>query len=107
MANRIDSVQNTITPKPAKDTSGTRAGGSVRARDDATAETSASGVRNSVTLTEQGQRLAELEKTLASLPAIDSERVAAVKADIASGNYKVDVENIADVLIATEAEFNE
>ena len=107
MANRIDSVQNTITPKPAKDTSGTRAGGSVRPRDDAAADSGASGTRKSVTLTEQGQRLAELEKTLASQPAIDSARVAAVKADIASGNYTVDVENIADTLLATEADFDE
>lgn len=107
MADRIHSVQNTISPKPAKDASGARGGSSVRPGETASGETTAARSKESVTLTEHGQRIAELEKALSELPAIDQARVDAVKADIAAGKYAIDVENIADVLLATEAEFND
>ncbi len=108
MADRIDSVQNTIIQKPAKDTAGTRAGTVSRARDDgATAGTAANrGTKDSVTLTEQGRRLEQLELELAALPAVDNARVESVKADIEAGNYQIDVENIADILLSTEDEFS-
>lgn len=60
---------------------------------------------DTVVLTERGQLLERLEKTAAKLPAIDQARVDAVKADIADGKYRVDVDNIADILLRTEADF--
>jgi len=109
MADRIDSVQNGITPKPARDTSGTRETATVRqSGHDGSASAAATSVpADTIVLTEQGQRLAELEKALGDLPAVDAARVEAVKADIASGNYKIDVERIADALLRTEADFDE
>ena len=60
-----------------------------------------------VTLTGRYQLLERLEKTAAELPAIDRARVEAVKADIASGKYQIDVETIADILLRTEQEFGD
>ena len=62
---------------------------------------------DTVALTDHGQLLERLEKTVANLPAIDPARVAAVKNDIASGKYKIDVDNIADILLRTEQEFGD
>lgn len=108
MANRIDSVNSGIIPKPAKDTSEARSGSAVRpGSSDAASGAASRGGKEPVVLTERGQRLEQLEKAALELPAVDRTRVDAVKADIASGNYKVDVDNIADILMRTEAEFNE
>ncbi len=60
-----------------------------------------------VTLTGRYQLIERLEKTAAKLPAIDRVRVDAVKADIASGKYQIDVDNIADILLRTEKEFGD
>lgn len=108
MANRIDSVQNGITPKPTKGTSESGSGGNVRSSGDTTSvKAVVPGPKDTVVLTEQGQRLEALEKAAAAVPTVDRARVDAVKADIASGNYQVDVENIADILLSTEAQFDE
>ena len=108
MANRIDSVQGGITPKPTKDTTQSRATTSVRTADadKANAGEARASVTDTVVLTERGQRLEQLEKAVAQLPVVDRARVDAVKADIASGNYSIDVDNIADILLRTESEFD-
>ncbi len=62
---------------------------------------------DTVVLTDQGQLLEHLEKTVAQLPAIDRARVEAVKNDSASGKYEIDVDNIADILLRTEKEFGD
>lgn len=59
---------------------------------------------DTVELTSSAKLLERLEKTLASLPDIDSSRVAAVKAQIENGEYQIDVEKIADALIRTDKE---
>ena len=65
------------------------------------------GAGDSVVLTERSQLLASLERKIADLPAIDRARVEAVKADIENGNYEIDVDNIADILLRTETELGE
>lgn len=109
MANRIDSVQSGITPKPTKDTSETRTSGVPRSGNQDAASRDAARVpaQDTVVLTDQGQRLEQLEKAVKALPAVDQARVDAVKADIASGNYEIDAENIADILLRTEAQFDD
>ncbi len=62
---------------------------------------------DTVDLTERSQLLERLEKTAAKLPTVDQARIDAVKADIAEGNYKIDVDNIADILLRTEDEFGD
>lgn len=109
MANRIDSVQNTIIQKTGRDTVSNRTGSVSRSDDSASAAAAkkAPGAKDSVTLTEQGRRLEQLEAELAALPVIDRAKVDAVKADIESGNYTIDVEKIADLLLATDGEFDD
>lgn len=109
MADRIDSVQSGVTSKPTKDTSETRTSGIPRSGrpEAASADAVRGGSKDTVVLTSQGQRLEQLEKAIASLPAVDRARVDAVKADIANGNYTIDVENIADILLRTEADLND
>jgi len=55
-----------------------------------------------VELTSSGQLLERLEKSLASLPAIDSARVAEIKAAIEKGQYQIDADAIAEAMIRFE-----
>ncbi len=59
-----------------------------------------------VELTSGAQLLERLEKNLASLPDIDPARVDAVKTAIASGDYRIDAEKIADALLRFDREFD-
>ena len=61
---------------------------------------------DTVVLTERSQLLESLEKRIASQPAIDSARVEAVRADIQNGNYEIDADNIAELLLRMEVDLN-
>lgn len=52
-----------------------------------------------VALSSLSSRLQELEGSLASSPAMNSERVAEIRQAIAQGNFKIDSSKIADGLI--------
>lgn len=62
---------------------------------------------DTVVLTERSQMLERLEKKAASLPAVDPARVEAVKADIAAGKYRIDVDNIAEILLRTDRDIGD
>lgn len=55
-----------------------------------------------VNLTDTAQRLRALEKSVASLPVVDSQRVDAVKKALADGTYQVKPERVADKLVGFE-----
>ncbi len=55
-----------------------------------------------VTLTPAAQRLNEAENRIAETPQVDRKRVEAIKAAIASGQYQVDSQRIANRLIRLE-----
>ena len=55
-----------------------------------------------VELTSGAQLLSRLEDSLASAPAVDSAKVADVKAAIASGNYEIDTTSLADAILRFE-----
>ena len=57
---------------------------------------------DTVELTSSARLLERLEKSLAELPAIDSARVAEVKAAIERGDYEIDSDAIADAMIRFE-----
>jgi len=57
---------------------------------------------DTVELTSSAKLLERLEKTLASLPAVDSKRVEEVKAAIENGEYEIDADAIADAMIRFE-----
>ena len=60
---------------------------------------------DTVELTSGAKLLERLEKSLATLPDIDADRVEAVKTAIANGDYTIDAEKIADALIRLDREF--
>ena len=62
---------------------------------------------DTVQLTSNAKLLEQLDKTLASLPAVDSARVAEIKAAIESGNYEIDSEAIADAMIRLDRSLGE
>jgi len=67
-----------------------------------TADKSATGpasTGDTVQLTNSAKLLERLEKSLASLPDVDSNRVAEVKAAIENGQYSIDADAIADAMI--------
>ena len=62
---------------------------------------------DTVKLTSDAKLLERLDKTLASLPAVDSERVAEIKSAIENGDYEIDAQAIADAMIRLDRSFGE
>jgi negative regulator of flagellin synthesis FlgM len=62
---------------------------------------------DTVSLTDTAARLRGLENTLASLPVVDTQRVEEIQQAIASGEFEVDAEQIADKMLAFESELSE
>ena len=62
---------------------------------------------DTVQLTSGAQLLSRLEDSLAAAPAVDSAKVAEVKAAIASGNYEIDTSAIADAMLRFERSLGE
>ena len=61
----------------------------------------------SVSVSSQLNRLGELSKKLADMPAVDSTRVAEIKQALADGSLKMDAEKIADALMQFESSYFE
>ena len=62
---------------------------------------------DTVNLTSSAKLLEQLDKTLATLPAVDSNRVAEIKAAIENGDYQIDSDAIADAMIRLDRSFGE
>jgi negative regulator of flagellin synthesis FlgM len=62
----------------------------------------ATGVTDSVSLTDTATRLQQLDELLANAPEIDRARVEELRHAIAEGRYKMDAVHVADKLIALE-----
>jgi len=62
---------------------------------------------DTVNLTSNAKLLERLDKTLASLPAVDSGRVAEIKAAIENGDYQIDADAIADAMIMLDRSLGE
>lgn len=73
-----------------------------REEESAAAPTRAGAGADSVELTEKAQQLLRLEEKLAEFPAVDGQRVEAIRQSIADGSYRVDADLIAQRMLATE-----
>ena len=62
---------------------------------------------DTVNLTSSAKLLERLDKTLASLPAVDSQRVAEIKTAIENGDYQIDADAIAEAMIRLDRSFGE
>ena len=113
MTNRINGTHNGIVDrtgnKADSKVSGSSQGAKVRPGGSVASGTKPdkAAFSDTVVLTDRSQLLEKLEKTAAALPAVDPARVEAVKADIASGNYKIDAEKIAEILLRTDNELGD
>lgn len=64
-------------------------------------------VNDTVELTGNAKLLERLEAKMASVPEIDVARVAAVKNQIANGEYQIDSEKIVEALLRADQEFSD
>lgn len=71
------------------------------------AQTGSKSTSDTVNLTSSAQLLERLEKSLASLPDVDVDRVAEVKLALENGDYQIDADAIADAMIRFERSFGE
>jgi len=72
-----------------------------------TAKASPASSNDTVNLTSSAKLLERLDKTLASLPAVDSARVAEIKTAIENGDYQIDADAIAKAMIRLDRSFGE
>lgn len=87
------------------DTAGTRRSGQSERADGARAGGGA-GSADQVSVTSSSLLLSRLEEALQSSPAVDAERVRAVRDAIASGAYEIDPAVIAEKILRLERELN-
>ena len=89
------------------DTGGTRRSGPSERADGARTESrSSTGSAEQVSVTSSSLLLSRLEEALQASPAVDAERVRAVRDAIASGAYEIDPAIIAEKLLRLERELN-
>lgn len=62
---------------------------------------------DTVNLTSSAKLLERLDKTLASLPVVNAERVAEIKTAIENGDYEIDADAIADAMIRLDRSLGE
>ena len=77
---------------------------------DATAGRAAGGApatADTVELTSSAKLLERLDKTLAGLSAVDTQRIDAVRTAIENGEYRIDAERIAEAMLRFERELGE
>ena len=71
------------------------------------ARPSSDSASDTVKLTSGAQLLERLEKSLESLPAVDSQRVAEIRSAIESGDYEINSQAIADAMMRFERSLGE
>jgi negative regulator of flagellin synthesis FlgM len=90
------------------DTAGTRrTDGAKSAGTGSSAESSGAGAQragDTVNLTRSGLLMSKLQELVHSLPAVDADRVGAIKAALASGSYEIDDQAVADNMIRLDRE---
>ena len=98
MSNKIDGLE----VRPVRVSAGT----AVRKTEDSAAGKAGSGAASpgNVHITSTARSLASLEQSIMELPAIDQQRVDEVQARLASGQYAVDPQRVADGLLRLEGD---
>ena len=65
------------------------------------------GGNETVNLTSSAKLLERLDKTLASLPVVDQQRVDEIKTAISNGDYQIDARAVADAMVRFDRSFGE
>ncbi len=100
MSNNIDTQNQSIQPVRSDTAPTSRDTGQPQARGETPVQAT---VTDTVELTQAALRLKSLEVAVANLPEVDSDRVAAVRARIDSGDYLPDAGRIAERMLAFDA----
>ncbi len=79
--------------------------GSAEAKTSTAAKTGAS-TQESVSLSQQGQNLSKLEANIQNAPAVNEDRVAALKKAVADGSYQINATSIAGKLLSQDQLFS-
>ena len=101
----IDNKMNIRTPRTDVNQSSQQAGRVAKPSLDegsSQATSSSTASADKVTFTSAAAEMLKLEETLASIPDVDNDRVATIKASIAEGSYQVDAEKIVSNLLTLE-----
>ena len=106
MSNKIDGNLQSVLNKAGERVSEASKGGAT-AKGGEAAGSGAPAAADKVVLTEQSQLLASLAKTVSEMPAIDQARVDAVKADIENGNYEINLDSLAELLMQSDAQLDD
>lgn len=104
MTSPINNINRTTAESLASSSAKTRA------KSGTNEQASASGrvePQDKVSLSEGSLQVRELQQQLESIPEVDAEKVAAIKQEIAKGNYPLDPERIAENLLNLEKALND
>ena len=104
MTSRINHINRSATESLAGNSTKTRAksGSETQSTTPARAEP-----QDKVSLSEESLQVRELQQQLDSIPEVNAEKVAAIKQEIAKGNYPLDPERIAENLLNLEKALND
>jgi len=75
-----------------------------QAKPDVVNDSKGSSAMDTVHITDQAQRLQQLHKKVEQLPVVDTQRVDNVRQAIATGNYTVNSDRVAEKMIDFEAQ---
>ena len=106
MSNKIDGNLQSLLNKAGERVSNANKG-DAPAKGGRAAGTGAPVAADKVVLTEQSQLLAKLAETVSEMTAFDQARVDAVKADIENGNYEINLDNLAELLMQSDEQMDD
>ncbi len=93
---------NNATPTLVSDSRNTKSTAAVSSGGQNGTGASTAPASDSVTLTDTAAQLRSLEQQLASVPVVDTQRVNAVRSEIASGTFVIDPPRVAGKIIQLE-----
>lgn len=108
----MKNVDDTMSIKPTRpdmnpaSAAPSRAAGTAPAAGSPKTSEAAATNKDTVTFTSNVEAMLKLEETLAKIPDVDNTRVAAIKASIAEGNYRIDTDQIVNNLLNIEKDLS-
>lgn len=103
--NNINGLNGANTPR-SSDSGKLDKGGDSLAQEKARSNAPAPDVADSVSLTGAAAQLRRIETSLADIPEVDNDKVAAIRQAIDNGSYQVDAARVADSLLQVESALN-
>jgi negative regulator of flagellin synthesis FlgM len=103
--NNINGLNGVNTPRSGDSGKLEKSGDSL-AQEKARVDTQSPAVGDSVNLTDTAGQLRRIEASLADLPEVDNDKVAAIRQSIENGSYQVDAARVADNLLQFESALN-